>query len=79
MAAEEHATVTTEVGAGDDAVADAVDLERRCARPQSCLDEVGEGGFVVALRPDRAQRGRQVEEIAGVGIDDRVRRHAYTP
>ena len=53
-----------------DVGADPVEGQRRRPRPQPRLDQIGELGLVVALRPHRDQRGGEAEEI------DRRRRRA---
>ena len=50
VTAEDDPAVAAERRARDHVRADAIDGERRRARPEARLDEVGELGLVVALR-----------------------------
>ena len=59
---EDHTGAPPELGAGDQVVADPLDLEvRQCA--QLGLEVVGDGLLRVALRRDVHQLGREREEV----------------
>ena len=70
VAAEHDPAVAPELRARDHVGADGLDRERRRARPQPLLDDLGQLGLVVALRRHRDERGGETEEIGGVEVDD---------